>query len=164
MQKILRRVNTAERVAVKRQKVKALGAYKRDRREDFDNQVQHVARVRTEIEDAKQIIRDDWAAGPIAPRTDVGEAHNAFGAISSLRYNRPSYYRLTIRNARCQWAGGAYYLCLAKGDRVVLLEGPDKGRVGVVHDINKDTAELTVKDLNKACSPPSLFSMRKCEQ
>ncbi len=64
-----------------------------------------------------------------------------------------------MRNARCKWAGGAYYLNLAEGDRVVLLDGPDKGRIGQVIEINHDTAEVTVQDLNKARASPLALAL-----
>ncbi|KAF2971916.1 hypothetical protein GQX73_g1768 [Xylaria multiplex] len=149
MQKILRRVATAERVAVKRQKGKDLQFYKKGKAEESKQRNQQVGMALGEIGRAKQAIRDDWAMGALSPRTDIKEEHGAFGTIGESRFASPGSYSLAVRNARCQWAGGAYYLNLAKGDRVVLLDGPDKGRIGYISDINHDTAELTVKDLNK---------------
>ncbi|KAI0974954.1 hypothetical protein F4678DRAFT_421434 [Xylaria arbuscula] len=150
MQKILRRVATAERVAVKRQKAKDLKYYKKEKKEQTRHRIAHVSTAHREIEGAKQSIRDDWAMGPLAPRIDVGNMHNALGAVGESRFSSPGHFSLAMRNARCQWAGGAYYLNLAIGDRVVLLDGPDKGRIGQVSDINYDTAEVTVKDFNKS--------------
>ncbi|KAK5629377.1 hypothetical protein RRF57_005092 [Xylaria bambusicola] len=150
MQKILRRVATAERVAAKRRKTKELRVYKKDSWDTYRDRVSHIRRTRKEIEDGKQIVRDDWAMGPIAPRTDVGQFHNAFGSISEARYTGSRDFPLSLRNARCQWAGGLHYLCLAKGDRVVLLDGPDKGRIGEIGQINFLTAEVSVHELNKS--------------
>ncbi|KAI1117514.1 hypothetical protein F5Y14DRAFT_351335 [Nemania sp. NC0429] len=150
MQKILRRVATAERVTAKRQKAQNLKVYKADKKETSERAQKHVAAALKEVQDAKQAIRDDWAMGPLAPRTDVGSFHDAYGAIGQVRYSSPGGFSLAMRNARCRWAGGAYYLNLAVGDRVVLLDGPDKGRIGPVTDIDHDTAEVTVKDLNKS--------------
>ncbi|KAI0542125.1 hypothetical protein GGR58DRAFT_337130 [Xylaria digitata] len=149
MQKILRRVATAERVAAKRQKGKDLKFYKKGKKEETKQRNQQVSMALAEVEHAKQTIRDDWAMGAISPRTDVGEGHGAYGSVGEARFSSPGTFSLAMRNARCQWAGGAYYLNLAKGDRVVLLDGPDKGRIGLISDINHDTAEVTVKDLNK---------------
>ncbi|TGJ85364.1 hypothetical protein E0Z10_g3400 [Xylaria hypoxylon] len=149
MQKIARRVATAERVASKRQKAKDLKFYKKDKREDTSRNNRHVGLALEEIEEAKKAIRDDWAMGPIAPRIDVGDWHNAYGSIGESRFSSSGAISLAMRNARCQWAGGAYNLNLANGDRVVLLDGPDKGRIGTVFDINHDTAEVAIKDLNK---------------
>lgn len=155
MQKILRRVATAERVATKRQKAQDLRIYKKDKKEKSGSDQKHVAAALREVEQAKQAIRDDWAMGPLSPRTDVGSFQDAYGAIGESRYSSPGGFSLAMRNARCQWAGGAYYLNLAVGDRVVLLDGPDKGRIGPVTDIDHETAEVKVKELNKVDLSPS---------
>ncbi|KAI0806467.1 hypothetical protein GGR55DRAFT_652771 [Xylaria sp. FL0064] len=150
MQKILRRVATAERVAAKRKKARDLQFYKKDKKEVNQQRTFQVNQARDEVKAAKQAIRDDWAMGPLAPRTDVGEWHDALGAIRDTRMSSGTTIPLTLRNARCQWAGGAYYLNLAVGDRVVLLDGPDKGRIGQIQNINHESAEATIKDLNKS--------------
>ncbi|KAI8956012.1 KOW domain-containing protein [Xylaria longipes] len=150
MQKIARRVATAERVAVKRQKAKSKTIYKYNKKEEKQQVVHARAAARKDLERAKQAIRDDWARGPLSPRLDVDEFHNAHGSISQSRFSPSTTLSFFERNARCQWAGGAAYLNLAVGDRVVLLEGPDKGRVGKIADINLDKAEVTVSEMNKA--------------
>jgi large subunit ribosomal protein L24 len=152
MQKILRRVATAERVATKRQKAKDLKSYKNEKWERKGQFLQQLSAVRGELRDTKKALKDDWALGPLAPRHDVAEWHGAFGAIGEFRYSSPGKLNLAARNARCQWAGGAHHLCLAVGDRVVLLDGPDKGRIGEIADIDEDSAELTVEGLNKVGS------------
>jgi len=152
MQKILRRVATAERVATKRQKAKDLKSYKNDKWQRGKQLLQQLSSVREELQDTKKAMKDDWALGPLAPRHDIAEWHGALGAIGQFRYSAPGKISLAARNARCQWAGGAYRLCLAVGDRVVLLDGPDKGRIGEIVDINHDSAELTVDGLNKVGS------------
>ncbi|KAI1175771.1 hypothetical protein F4777DRAFT_549212 [Nemania sp. FL0916] len=149
MQKLMKRVATAERVAAKRQKTKELRLYKRDKKETMPQQVMQHRMARDEVAAAKQAIRDDWAMGPLAPRVDVGPWADARGSIGESRY--ASGYKLSLaqRNARCSWAGGAFRLCLAVGDRVVLLDGPDKGRIGKISHIDDRAAEVTVADLNK---------------
>ncbi|KAI1825684.1 hypothetical protein F4861DRAFT_161293 [Xylaria intraflava] len=150
MQKILRRVATAERVVAKRQKIKNLKYRRATQKTETQQSIQHVSQALEEVERAKQAIRDDWAMGPLSPRKDVGEWEGAHGAIGDTRFSNPvTRISLAARNARCQWAGGAYYLNLAVGDRVVLLDGPDKGRIGTISDLIHDRAEVVVKDLNK---------------
>ncbi|KAI1428811.1 hypothetical protein F5Y12DRAFT_782395 [Xylaria sp. FL1777] len=149
MQKILRRVATAERATAKRRKAKDRADFTEERVDNRLHRFDRLKRAREEVARGKQAIRDDWAMGPLSPRIDVGDLHNAHGAIGEVRFANPQDMSLTKRNARCQWAGGAYYLNLAVGDRVVLLDGPDKGRIGPISEINHATADLTVKDLNK---------------
>ncbi|KAI1745354.1 hypothetical protein F4680DRAFT_401966 [Xylaria scruposa] len=150
MQKIARRVATAERVAAKRQKAKTTRFRRHENREVFRHSSDQTTAAANEVRIAKQAIRDDWAMGTLSPRLDVGKFHDAHGSISQVRYPGTMSMSLAKRNARCQWAGGAYYLNLAVGDRVVLLDGPDKGRIGKISDITHAKAEVTVKDLNKS--------------
>ncbi|KAI0113764.1 hypothetical protein GGR51DRAFT_546952 [Nemania sp. FL0031] len=149
MQKIARRVATAERVANKRQKAKDFKLYKGMKKDRQATAGQQVERALEEVNKAKQAIRDDWSMGALSPRMDVGEWHGARGSISEARISSAGRLSLAQRNARCQWAGGAYYLNLAVGDRVVLLEGPDKGRIGKISEITHENAEVTVNGLNK---------------
>ncbi|KAI1481257.1 hypothetical protein F4774DRAFT_374792 [Daldinia eschscholtzii] len=150
MQKILRRVATAERVVAKRTKTKDFKWYKKQKKEQYQDQQQQLALVRGEFEAAKQAVRDEWELGPLAPRRDVGDWAGAKGAIHEARYASYGKISLAMRNRRCQWAGGAYHLNIAEGDRVVLVDGPDKGRIGKIRSINYDNAEVIVEELNKS--------------
>lgn len=149
MQKILRRVATAERVAAKRAKTKDLKWFKKNKKETSEQQRQQLELVKQEFSAAKQAIKDDWELGPLSPRRDVGSWAGAKGAISEARYAAYGTVTLAMRNRRCQWAGGAYNLNLATGDRVVLIDGPDKGRIGKIAQIDHDKAEVVVEGLNK---------------
>ncbi|CAJ2511582.1 Uu.00g072070.m01.CDS01 [Anthostomella pinea] len=150
MQKILRRVATAERVAAKRKKAKDLKFYKKEKKESVGQSRQQLGMVREDFERAKRAIRDDWALGPLAPRNDVGEWDSAHGTVHEARFRGQGGLSLAMRNRRCQWAGGAYNLNIAVGDRVVLLDGPDKGRIGLIREIDPMRAEVVVADLNKS--------------
>ncbi|KAI1799293.1 hypothetical protein F4811DRAFT_112051 [Daldinia bambusicola] len=150
MQKILRRVATAERVVAKRTKTKDFKWYKKQKKEQSRDQQQQLEMVRAEFNAAKQAVKDEWELGPLAPRRDVGEWAGAKGAIHEARYAAYGKISLAMRNRRCQWAGGAYHLNLAEGDRVVLIDGPDKGRIGKIKSINYDNAEVIVEELNKS--------------
>ncbi|KAI8960512.1 hypothetical protein F5Y11DRAFT_349443 [Daldinia sp. FL1419] len=150
MQKILRRVATAERVVAKRTKVKDLKWYKKEKKEQYQDQRQQIAMAQEEFNRAKQAVRDEWELGPLAPRRDVAEWAGAKGAIHEARYAAYGKVSLAMRNRRCQWAGGAYHLNITTGDRVVLIDGPDKGRIGKIKSIDYEKAEVIVSDLNKA--------------
>ncbi|KAI0601879.1 hypothetical protein F4775DRAFT_358173 [Biscogniauxia sp. FL1348] len=149
MQKILRRVATAERVVAKRRAVRDRQLFKKEKKEDTELHRRQVSAAKQEFNIAKQAVRDDWAMGPLSPRLEVGEWDGSRGAIHEARFQTDQRMTLAMRNRRCQWAGGAYNLNLVVGDRVVLIDGPDKGRIGHVHEIDHDRAELTVKGLNK---------------
>ncbi|KAI0147816.1 hypothetical protein GGR57DRAFT_245358 [Xylariaceae sp. FL1272] len=152
MQKILKRVRTAERVTAKRKGKKERVYFEFNKRQ-IDYQDKQAFQIhRDEIKDSKQAIRDDWKYGPNAVRRDVGENAHALGAIHEIRYSAATSDTITLaqRNRRCQWAGGAYSLCLKEKDRVVVLDGPDKGKIGTVTRIRHEYADLYVEGLNKA--------------
>ncbi|KAI1340099.1 hypothetical protein F5Y15DRAFT_63937 [Xylariaceae sp. FL0016] len=150
MQKVLRRVATAERVVAKRAKKKDRLASRNDIRETRQETSRNLQFANEDVGKIKQAIKDDWEMGPIAPRRDFGDWQDAHGAIHEVRFNGYGVMTDALRNKRSQWAGGIENLNLAKGDRVVLLDGPDKGKIGHIQDVDKDRAEVTVANLNKS--------------
>jgi large subunit ribosomal protein L24 len=54
---------------------------------------------------------------------------------------------------------GGRYLTLVKGDRVVLLEGRDKGKIGKITATDRIRAECTVEGLNMVCNSQSLLQI-----
>ncbi|KAL7623868.1 hypothetical protein AAE478_005424 [Parahypoxylon ruwenzoriense] len=150
MQKILRRVATAERVAAKRAKAKDLKFYKKDKRERRQEDSYQYRGIRDELREAKKAVRDDWALGPLAPKRDIGDWAGAKGAIHETRYVARIPIHPNLRDQRCAWAGGSKNLNLAISDRVVLMDGPDKGRIGKIANIDAERAEVTVEGLNKS--------------
>ncbi|KAI0472444.1 hypothetical protein F4859DRAFT_515289 [Xylaria cf. heliscus] len=150
MQKLARRVATAERVVAKRNRAKEHKFYRHEKKQNRRQTTAVVGQAADDIRRAKKAIQDDWAMGTLSPRSDVGDYHDALGSIRTTRYGTNATLTLAQRNARCEWAGNITYLNLAEGDRVVLLDGPDKGRIGNVSGIDLTTAELTVRDLNKS--------------
>ncbi|KAK7921134.1 KOW domain-containing protein domain-containing protein [Apiospora marii] len=159
MQKILKRVATAERVVAKRKATRDRLHFNKERKDEeygLRNQGNIVAR---DIGRAKQAIKDDWNLGPLAPNSHTGEAANQYGAISEVRYKNPTSLRNEQKAARCAWLGGYKNLNLVPGDRVVLLHGPDKGKIGRVQNINEDDASVVVEGLNKSnIKLPSAFT------
>ena len=159
MQKLLRRVATAERVVSKRKAATDRMLWKKDIKKHRQDQASQDVMVNQDINRAKQAIKDDWNLGPMAPNIYYGDAALTYGAISESRYRQAVVLREKQKEARCAWLGGSKNLNLAVGDRVVLLEGPDKGKIGKVTDIQMNEGCLIVEGLNKACparfpSPP----------
>ncbi|KAI0137288.1 KOW domain-containing protein [Xylariales sp. AK1849] len=150
MQKILKRVATAERVASKRKATRDKQAFNKHRFEERDEVNYQRSQMAQDIGRAKQAIKDDWHLGPMAPNIHYGELGATHGAISEARYQMAGTLRDKQREARCAWLGGARNLNLTVGDRVVLLEGPDKGKIGKVAEVQKENMEIVVGGLNKA--------------
>lgn len=149
MQKLLKRVATAERVTNKRRTTRNQ-IYERN---DYNDRLADVALQRKDafkdIQRAKQAIRDDWHLGPLAPKPNYGELGDAYGAVAETRYKITFPMKDKAKEERCKWLGGTKNLNLASGDRVVLLEGPDKGKIGKVMEVDLDDFLVTVEGLNK---------------
>ncbi|XDG03270.1 hypothetical protein ABKA04_002885 [Annulohypoxylon sp. FPYF3050] len=150
MQKILRRVATAERVVAKRHKKQTHFLERSDATRQRERRTQHLAILKDDHREAKKAVKDAWEMGPLAPRYDVGIDAGTRGAIAETRYlsyGNPSPAQIA---ARCAWAGGKRYLGIAVNDRVVVMEGPDKGRIGRVMKIDLEKAEVIVDGLNRS--------------
>jgi large subunit ribosomal protein L24 len=147
MQKVFRRTALAirqhERRAVKR-KEKNLRQWATTQRQ------QNTAFGRDKayrLKEEKLNRREDYELGPLRPKRDVGDLKNEYGtldnqALQGLPLPQKELFK------RLEPFGGKY-LNIWKGDRVVILQGPDKGKIGVISAIDGKKAKVTVKDLNK---------------
>lgn len=162
MQKILRRVATTERVAAKRSRKLKDSRERREAKAEKQNFGQQRQVIKKELDTAKAVVKEDWRLGPLARKLDIGENDRSYGSINEARYMTSGSRQMSLdqRNARCKWAGGVNRLNLHAGDRVVLLEGPDKGRIGKIGSIDLERATLMVDGLNKTNvrAPPYLRS------
>ncbi|KAK8087011.1 hypothetical protein PG994_001985 [Apiospora phragmitis] len=150
MQKILKRVATAERVVAKRKAARDRLHFNKERKEEASGLRDQSYGVNRDINRAKQAIKDDWNLGPLAPNSHVGEAAAQYGAISELRYTNAISLRKEQQEARCAWLGGPKNLNIVPGDRVVLLHGPDKGKIGRIQSVKHNDAAVVVEGLNKS--------------
>jgi large subunit ribosomal protein L24 len=147
MDKILRRVRMAERQVARRVK----------RREQLVHSIKKNERIRSvsrqrkeagyELGAAIKARHEDLELGPLAPRRDVSKPDpfsNHWGSISIERALLQTKITDEQREARAAWAGGSQYLCIAPGDRVVITEGPYKGKITKIAAIKRDamTVEL----------------------
>lgn len=88
--------------------------------------------------------REDWICGSrLAPKRDAGVLAEKYGTVDQTLLqpvNRRSEDRLRT------W--------LADGDRVVLLEGIDKGKIAQVIGVDEDSQTVKLNGLNKVCCSP----------
>jgi large subunit ribosomal protein L24 len=149
MDKILRRVHMAERLVARRAK----------RRQALDHSIaasktrQAVNSMRQEaghdLGAAIKLRHEDLELGPLAPRRDVAKINpygNYWGSISTERALLQTKITKEQREARAAWAGGAEYLCLKEGDRVVITEGPYKGKISTIGSLKKETMTVELDD------------------
>jgi large subunit ribosomal protein L24 len=143
MDKLIKRVRSAERqVSRKAAFIEKLQG-KRARKERLTFFRSHHKQVHTNWKTVSQSIKLQWDLGPLAPKVDVGNGE--YGTIDPQRANPDIELPQPFLEKRCAWAGGTRKLCLTKGDRVVILDGPDSGRIDTVEaiDMNNATVQLT---------------------
>lgn len=141
MQKIIRRTALARNQSQR----KAIRAAKDAEREEFKDALrQRFAFNRIEIDNIRaerQRRREDWMRGPLAPKRDAGLEGKTFGALSPQAMNPPVIPKHLRRK----------YINIAAGDRVCIMKGKDKGKIGEVIRVDPNNETVLVKDLNMVC-------------
>ena len=138
MQKVLRRTALAKAQAVRKATRRA------EKNESIRISIQRqqnatvLKQVSQDIRNARKARREDWDLGPLAPKRDVGEGRETYGTMDQRRIRglpKPREERTRFWN-------------IVPGDRVVLLEGRDKGKIGEVKRLDGKTEEVVVEGLN----------------
>lgn len=150
MQRVIRRSILAENQAARRL-TKRKDKNRREWAKSNREQERHLGREATgQIKQARLTRREDWELGPLAPRRDVGDSKDTFGTVHTQRM------RGTLLNRKDGWKAlrtvGGKRLNIVKNDRVVLLEGRDKGKIGKIIAVDTTRAECTVEGLNLVSS------------
>ncbi|KAI9676774.1 MAG: hypothetical protein M1829_002869 [Trizodia sp. TS-e1964] len=133
MQKLLRRTalvkaQAQRKLIIKRKKNASDRARSRAADEQYYQRLQQ-----DDIKLARVTRKEDWELGPLAPRRDIGDKRDTYGTMDTSRLmagKKQAYKKFPT---------------IVKGDRVVIVEGRDKGKIGVVME-NK--GRLTVEGLN----------------
>jgi large subunit ribosomal protein L24 len=145
MQKVIRRSALAKAQAVRRlarRKERDIRITNRSKREQENYVKKEVA---TDIKAARLARREDWELGPLAPKRDVGLKKDTYGTISTMRLRGKE---LTLDERLKLNPDGGRYPTIVAGDRVVLLQGRDKGKIGKVAALDAARQEVTVEGLN----------------
>src|SRR5207248_4575204 len=90
--------------------------------------------------DTRRIRRElyeDVKLGPLAPTRGVDEKDRIARDAADFRYVQPPRAKNRIKN----WN-------IVQGDRVVILAGKNRNRVGIVKELHKEQNALTVAGLN----------------
>lgn len=105
------------------------------------------------VKRAKDHHKEDWELGPLAPRRDVGDLKDKYGALSQHLLESPQLTSEERKKRIARFAGKGPrnfpYCNIRKGDRVVLLSGRDKGKIGKIRDVDLNKGEVKVEGLNK---------------
>jgi large subunit ribosomal protein L24 len=140
MQKVLRRSAAVKRRADKKTTDHAVQNAKVkwnvQRRQDLIVRRQ----ITNDILAERKRRREEWELGPLAPKRDVGDSKDSYGTVDAGRI-KGSEVHPSQRTKR--WN-------IVEGDRVVIIEGRDKGQIGLVTSTDRNTEEVTVRGFNMA--------------
>ncbi|CAD6450183.1 bd5fd55f-2f62-4ed6-b468-1863d6db3cb9 [Sclerotinia trifoliorum] len=147
MQKVIRRTILAEKQAVRR-------LARRQRKNELDEFAIRQDRMKMwngetlkRAKENKVARREDWELKELAPKRDVGSKADKYGSIESHSVEEPAARRKEILEILDIW-GGKKYLNITAGDRVVVIQGRDKGKIGKVEKVDKQRAEVYCEGLN----------------
>lgn len=114
--------------------------------------------------------REDWQLGSLRPNRAVGEGSDKYGAMTAVQMQKPETpkkvqkhrnevrakkgldleYPLIVDDER--------YFHIVKDDRVMILRGKDKGKIGTISGIVSSSQQVLVKDLNRSYVDSAMFN------
>ncbi|EER43628.1 KOW domain-containing protein domain-containing protein [Histoplasma capsulatum var. duboisii H88] len=138
MQKVIRRAALAANQAKRKARIQA----QRDRRDEIRKYFQERQRYQRSILDQvhaeRKSRREDWLKGPLAPKRDVANLDGAYGTLPPERIRPPALPR----------EDRVKYVNFAPGDRVVILKGRERGKIGKIYDVNAESGTVSVGGVN----------------
>lgn len=80
--------------------------------------------------------REDWMMGPLAPNRDAGLDQGVYGTLNVMRFNPATPLK------------PEKFVNFMKGDRVAIMAGPDKGKIGEVQEVTAEKEVCTIVGMN----------------
>jgi large subunit ribosomal protein L24 len=163
--KEMKQVETAikwhERARKKRQALKA------DAWESKQTVLRSLRWEKAQVQDVKRQAlkhaREDWKLGPLRPNRAIGDEARTYGAMDQEGMRRPPVpvrvqkNRNEVREKKGKEllypivVDDKKYFHIVAGDRVVVINGREKGKIGTVYDVLSESHEVIIKDVNKVC-------------
>lgn len=176
MLKLAKRTAQAEKQVARRRKIRerALDAIQTSRVNSLRRSLND--EIKLQEEQARRARREAWTMGPLAPQRNHAAAMadearrgrssntNRFGIEQFAEESLPHWGTLSIRRlrndqsspisprgikARCAWAGTPDFICLAQGDRVVVMEGPFKGNIGPIKELHIEQGTVVIEGVGR---------------
>lgn len=166
MQRILRINLLARNHALKNERKKNLKKLRDDWRE-YEFRKAAIEKIRNEyIRAERKHRREDWMAGPLAPKRDVGTRQEFYATVSSYLQAGPAVPPQARRGPKGngwdsvgseglegehkEWEGVGNEGNIVEGDRVCIVRGNSSliGQIGKVVDLNAEAKEVKVEGLN----------------
>ncbi|KAF2018181.1 hypothetical protein BU24DRAFT_491198 [Aaosphaeria arxii CBS 175.79] len=117
--------------------------------------------------DARRRAREDFNLGPLRPNRAVGKGASTYGAMNQDEMRLPpipDHWFGASESLQKRLKGRIPdnvmrdHLSIVEGDRVVILSGKDKNKVGVVGNVDRSTNSVTVEHSNMIWAEGSLFN------
>ena len=141
MQNVIRKTAMAKNQAKRKVVLAKKASERKEMREMLRNQFAYNRSHLGYIRDERQRRQEDWTRGPLAPRRDSGIDGRPFGAVGAYD-GRPPEIPQHLRRK---------YINFAKGDRVCVMKGRDKGKISEIASVDSDTETVTLKDVHAVC-------------
>jgi large subunit ribosomal protein L24 len=105
--------------------------------------------------------REDWKLGPLRPNRAVGDEVSTYGTLDQDAIRRPLIPARIVkeRNEKREKRGeepeypmvvdDKKYFHIVVDDRVTVIRGREKGKIGIVGEVLEGSHEVIIKDLNK---------------
>ncbi len=146
MQRVLLRNILARNRALKRQR--------RQNEETLREEAREVRRDRTKAAQSERSLtkaerthrREDWMLGPLAPNRVAGKDGGGYGMIDMTFIHEP----VVMKSEREKYAN------IVVDDRVVVVSGREKGKIGKVIGFDEKRQSVTMYDINVV----SFFTLR----
>lgn len=150
MQKLLRRTAQAERQAIRRGKKQGKMMKMARQREEFRQRMGGTRETHASLREAALRRREDWEMGPLAPQRDtpLRDETGAYWGSLSLHRNLADNLPEKQRDLACRWAGGRKTLCIKAGDRVAIMDGPDKGKISTIQYVQEQGGFVALEGEN----------------
>jgi large subunit ribosomal protein L24 len=138
MQRVLRRNVLARNQALKRQRRASEKEFKDEERKIRQEKVLRARFERDSIKAERKNRREDWMLGPLAPNRLAGNDAGGYGMLGFESIRQP----LVPKQERVKWFN------FAVDDRIVVVNGREKGKIGKITTIDKERQTVEVAGIN----------------
>lgn len=138
MQKALRRNLLARNQALKSSRRKAGKSLREERRAIRQETVLWNRAKRSDIKAERENRREDWMLGPLAPNRLAGQDGGGYGMLNFQSVRPPVVF--TAERER--------YFNFAVNDRVVVVKGREKGKIGKIKEVDQERQTVALFDVN----------------
>jgi large subunit ribosomal protein L24 len=97
--------------------------------------------------DSFKAMKEDWALGPLAPKRDVGDQAGKMGTVEMGLHQLQDLTKTQREDVKARMGDNVF----KPHDRVVVLTGRDRGKIGNILSIDENKMSATIEGINKVC-------------